>query len=199
MQIRISKRAESVPPSGIRRFFDIAATMKDVISLGIGEPDFITPDSSRGRIASLRRRNALHVQLGHGRAAPGNQRLSQAALWRRIRSRERDAHHRGRIEALYLAMTALVEPGDEVIVPQPCFVAYSAEVTLAGGVPVTIKTRVEDNFQVTAAQIEAKITPTKACSSAIPTIRPARCSGASAEGDRQVAEKHDLVVIGRDL
>src|SRR5512143_676436 len=157
---RLAQRVTSVPPSGIRRFFDIAATMKDVISLGIGEPDFVTPKAitragmesldggdthytSNSGIEELRTRLAGHLDRLYGvRYAPDEILITV-----------------GVSEALHLAMQSLIDPGDEVIVPEPCFVAYKPSVVFAGGAAVVVETRVEDNFEVTAAQIEAKITP----------------------------------------
>jgi len=199
----VSQRVQSVPPSGIRRFFDIAATMKNVISLGIGEPDFVTPEPIlRAGVASL----------GHGETSytsnSGTIELRQAVArhLQRLYGVCYDAESEllitvGVSEALYLALTAIVDPGDEVIVPEPCFVAYTPEVVFAGGVPVTIATRVEDNFQVTAEAIERKITPrTKALLIGYPN----NPTGAVMTRDNlvqigQLAEQHDLLVISDEI
>jgi aminotransferase len=198
-----SRRVDSIPPSGIRRFFDIAATMEDVISLGIGEPDFVTPEpirnagiaslqrgetryTSNSGILELRRAIADHIEQLYGvRYDPETQVLVTVGV----------------SEALYLALTAIIDPGDEVIVPQPCFVAYTAEVALAGGRPVIVDTRVEDDFQVTGEQIEAAITPrTKALLIGYPN----NPTGAVMSRERllelaQVAEKHDLIVLSDEI
>lgn len=199
----ISQRVASVPPSGIRRFFDIAATMPDVISLGIGEPDFVTPDViRRAGIASLERGETRYTSNS------GTVELRQA-LADRLATLYGVAYDPetellitvGVSEALYLAMTAVLDPGDEVIVPQPCFVAYTAEVTFAGGVPVPIPTYVETSFQVTAAQIEAAITPrTKALLIGYPN----NPTGAVMDRQRmleiaEVAQKHDLLVLSDEI
>ncbi len=203
MKNRISARVESVPPSGIRRFFDIAATMPDVISLGIGEPDFVTPDVIRSAgIASLQRgetrytSNSGTIELRHALAD------KLAALYGITYDAETELLITvGVSEALYLALTAVIDPGDEVIVPQPCFVAYTAEVTFAGGVPVPIPTFVETQFQVTAAQIEAAITPrTKALLIGYPN----NPTGAVMDRQRMleiadVARKHDLLVLSDEI
>lgn len=203
MKNRISARVESVPPSGIRRFFDIAATMPDVISLGIGEPDFVTPDVIRSAgIASLQRgetrytSNSGTIELRHALAD------KLAALYGMTYDAETELLITvGVSEALYLALTAVIDPGDEVIVPQPCFVAYTAEVTFAGGVPVPIPTFVETQFQVTAAQIEAAITPrTKALLIGYPN----NPTGAVMDRQRMleiadVARKHDLLVLSDEI
>lgn len=203
MSDRIARRIASVPPSGIRKFFDIAATMQDVISLGVGEPDFVTPDVIReAGIASLNRGETRYTSNS------GVQALRQAIIanW---------AHHYGVVydpeaetlvtvggsEALYLALTAILNPGDEVIIPEPCFVSYEAEVTFAGGIPIPIATRVEEEFQVTGAQIAAAITPhTKA----ILLSYPNNPTGAVLDDDRMaeiaaLAVAHDLLVISDEI
>src|SRR5512136_657116 len=199
----ISLKVASVPPSGIRRFFDIAATMKDVISLGIGEPDFTTPPQIiRAGVDSLSRGDT-HYTSNSGTA---EMRRALHGYLKRLYGVEYDPDGEllvtvGVSEALYLALTAVIDPGDEVIVPQPCFVAYNPEVIFNGGVPVNIPTRVEDNFQVTAEQIEAKITPkTKALLIGYPN----NPTGAVLKRETmlaiaQVAEKHDLVVISDEI
>jgi aminotransferase len=161
MTERISRRVSAVPPSGIRKFFDIAATMDDVISLGIGEPDFVTPDViRRAGIASLERGETRYTS-NSGIAALRRAIVDKwAERYGVLYDPETEALVTvGGSEALYLALTALLNPGDEVIVPQPCFVAYTAEVAFAGGTPVPIATHVETEFQVTATEIEAAITP----------------------------------------
>jgi aminotransferase len=192
-----------VPPSGIRKFFDIAATMQDVISLGIGEPDFVTPDVIReAGIASLRRGETRYTS-NSGIAA-----LRQAvvAKWAQLYGAGYDPESEclitvGGSEALYLALTAILNPGDEVIIPEPCFVAYEAEVIFAGGAPVPIATHVETTFQVTAAQIAAAITPhTKA----VLINYPNNPTGAILDAERMLeiaalAERHDLLVISDEI
>jgi aminotransferase len=203
MKSFISRRVNSVPPSGIRRFFDIAATMPDVISLGIGEPDFVTPKPILEEgVASLRRGETRYTSNS------GTIELRDAV--------SRHLYHKygvgydasdellitvGVSEALYLALTAIVDPGDEVIVPQPCFVAYTAEVVFAGGTPVPIACKVENNFQVTGAEIEACVTPR---TKAILIGYPNNPTGAVLSRERMleiaaVAEKHDLLVISDEI
>ncbi|UCG25186.1 MAG: aminotransferase class I/II-fold pyridoxal phosphate-dependent enzyme [Chloroflexota bacterium] len=157
----ISHRVAHTPPSGIRKFFDIAATMDSVISLGIGEPDFITPEPIlQAGIASLEQGETQYTSNS------GTVEL-RSALSRHIEKLYGVSYDPeseilatvGVSEALYLALTAVVDPGDEVIIPEPCFVSYGPEVSFAGGVPVNVATYVEDDFQVTAATIEAAITP----------------------------------------
>ncbi len=203
MRNLISQRVQSVPPSGIRKYFDIAATMKDVVSLGIGEPDFVTP-------APILEAGIRSLQQGetHYTSNSGLLELRQAVA-RNLERRYGVAYDPeaevlltvGVSEALYLALTALLDPGDEVIVPEPCFVAYTAEVAFAGGVPVTVPTRVADHFQVTAEAIAARITPrTKALLIGYPN----NPTGAvmSRENLIQIAalaEEHDLIVISDEI
>lgn len=199
----VSAKVHSVPPSGIRKFFDIAATMQDVISLGIGEPDFTTPDPIiASGVASLKRGDT-HYTSNSGIVEL--RRALNAYLQRRYQI-EYDPETEllitvGVSEALYLALTAILDPGDEVIVPQPCFGAYTAEVTLAGGVPVPIATRVENNFQVTKEEIEARITPkTKAILIGYPNNPTgAVMSRARLLDIAQLAERHDLLVVSDEI
>ncbi len=203
MRDYVSTKVNSIPPSGIRRFFDIAATMKDVISLGIGEPDFVTPEPIINAGIDSMRRGETHYTSNSGTV---ELRLGLSDYINQRYHVEYDPETEllvtvGVSEALYLAMTAILDPGDEVIVPQPCFVAYTAEVTLAGGVPVPIATRVENNFQVTKAEIEAKITPR---TKAILIGYPNNPTGAVMSRDRlidiaTIAEQHDLIVISDEI
>jgi aminotransferase len=203
MRSFISNRVQQVPPSGIRRFFDIAATMNDVISLGIGEPDFVTPEAVlEAGIASLR---AGHT---HYTSNTGTIEL-RTAVSRQLKTLYNVDYDPaldllitvGVSEAMYLALTAILNPGDEVIVPQPSFVAYTAEVTLAGGTPVPIATRVENNFQVTADEIEAAITRnTKALLIGYPNNPTgAVLERETLEAIARVARKHDILVISDEI
>src|SRR5262249_43574135 len=163
-QERIAERVAKVPPSGIRRFFDIVAQMPDVISLGIGEPDFVTPDNIR--MAAVR---GLEVGSTAYTAYTSNSgllelRLALAAHLERLYGVGYDPEREllitvGVSEALQNAMLATINPGDEVIIPEPSFVAYPASVVFAGGTPVTVPTSVEHSFQVTGEAIAAAITP----------------------------------------
>lgn len=199
----ISQKVASTPPSGIRKFFDIAATMENVISLGIGEPDFVTPEPIlREGIASLKR--------GETRYTSNSGTIELRTALSRHLAELYGVHYSpeaeilitvGVSEALYLAMTAVVDPGDEVIIPEPCFVSYAPEVTFAGGVPVTVPTRVEDDFQVTAAAIQEAITPK---TKAILLGYPNNPTGAVMTREIMqeiaiLAEKHDLLLISDEI
>ncbi len=203
MRSYISQRVNAVPPSGIRRFFDIAATMPDVISLGIGEPDFVTPAPIMDAgIASLRRGETRYTSnSGTIELRRGVSEHLQTKYGVSYHPEDEMLITVGVSEALYLALTAIVDPGDEVIVPQPCFVAYTAEVVFAGGTPVPIATTVENAFQVTGAEIEACITPR---TKAILIGYPNNPTGAVMTRERMleiaaVAEKHDLLVISDEI
>jgi len=161
MKATLSQRVQSVPPSGIRRFFDIAATMKDVISLSIGEPDFVTPEKiRRAGIESIQRgetkytSNSGTIEL---RRALSDHLANKYAV--RYDPEKEILITVGVSEALHCAMLATIDLGDEVIVPEPCFVAYKPSVVFCGGTPVVVETRVENGFQVTGEAIERAITP----------------------------------------
>jgi aminotransferase len=199
---RISSRIRDVPPSGIRKFFDIVATMHDVISLGIGEPDFVTPQPIiEAGIASLRA-----GQTGYT-SNSGILELRQVLadyldrLYRVRYQPDEILITVGVSEAVMLAMMTLLEPGDEVIIPEPCYVAYGPSVTFAGGTPVYVPTNVETNFEVTAEAIEQAITPrTKALFIGYPN----NPTGAVMSRERlldiaELAERHDLLVLSDEI
>jgi aminotransferase len=199
----VARRIAAVPPSGIRRFFDIAATMDDVISLGIGEPDFVTPkEILEAGVRSLQKGET------HYTSNSGILELRQAIA--ENLARLYDVHYEPRSEvlvtvgvseALYLALTAVLDPADEVIVPTPCFVAYQPEIVFAGGVPVPLRTRLQDEFQARAQDVEALITPrTKALLIGYPNNPTgAVMSRENLLALAAVAEKHDLLVISDEI
>jgi len=157
----LSRRMAQIPSSAIRRFFDILNELDDVISLGIGEPDFITPDHiCQAGIASLNQgrtrysSNAGDIKLRELIA----DKLSELYGIRYDPDTEIVVTI-GASEAILDAMIAVLDPGDEVIIPQPCFVSYVPSAVFAGGVPVVVDTRLENEFAVTADEIEARITP----------------------------------------
>jgi aminotransferase len=199
----ISARVKSVPPSGIRRFFDIAATMDNVISLGIGEPDFVTPDPIlQAGIKSLQH-GETHYTSNSGMI---ELRMALARYLERLYSLSYDPNDNllitvGVSEAMYLVLSATINPGDEVIIPEPCFVSYAPEVVFAGGTPVIVDTRVEEDFQVTGAAIEAAVTPK---TKAILIGYPNNPTGAVMTRERleevaAIARKHDLLVISDEI
>ena len=156
----LSSRAKVMRPSGIRKFFDLAADMPECISLGVGEPDFKTPWSVRD--AAIRT-----LQQGRTRytANAGMKELRDEIC--KYLDRRFDLHYHpedevlvtvGGSEAIDMAIRALVQPGDEVIIPEPCFVCYEPITKLTGGTPVHIATRQEDGFRLKAEQLRAAIT-----------------------------------------
>ena len=202
-QTYLSERAAGLRPSGIRKFFDIAATMKEVISLGIGEPDFTTPDCILEAGVQSLKGGQTHYTSNAG-ILEVRQALSEHL--NRLYGVDYDPLNEiimtvGVSEALYLAMTALLNPGDEVIIPTPCFVAYQAEVYLAGGVPVEVPCRMENNFDVDPEELAAAITPrTKVILIGFPN----NPTGAVASRETllevaRLAEEHDLVVISDEI
>ena len=204
LEDRLSKRVQAVPPSGIRKYFDIAATMEDVVSLGIGEPDFVTPAPIlNAGIRSLQQGNTAYTSNS------GIFELREAVV-RNLSSRYGGADYNpdnevlitvGVSEAMYLIMQAILDPGDEVIVPQPCFVSYTASVILAGGSVVDVPTYARDNFFVSPEAIEAAITPrTKALLIGFPSNPTgAVMDHAGMLRIAQIAEKHDLIVISDEI
>jgi len=200
---RLSKRVAGLKPSGIRKFFDIAATMKDVISLGIGEPDFTTPRPILE--AGIR---SLQAGETHYTSNSGKLEVRQAVAdnLKRLYGVSYDPVNEiiltvGVSEALYLTFTALLDPGDEVIIPTPCFVSYQAEVSLAGGVPVEIPSRMEDNFQLDPDRVRAAITPR---TKVIFVGYPSNPTGAVAEREvlleiAKIAIEHDLLIVSDEI
>ncbi len=199
----IAHSVQQLRPSGIRRFFDIAASMDDVVTLGIGEPNFVTPQHIMDAgIASLQRGNTAYTS---------NSGLIElrSAISKHI-NRLYGVHYEadsqilvtvGVSEALWLALRAILNPGDEVLVVQPCFVANAAAVEMAGGVPVPVHAYVEDEFQITGEALERAITPR---TKAILISYPNNPTGAilTCEHMQQVAavaRKHDLVVISDEI
>lgn len=191
------------PPSGIRRFFDIAAEMDDVISLGVGEPDFVTP--WRIREAGIYALEHGYTTYTSNAGLPALRTLICADLSSRY-----DAHYAwdseclittGVSEGLDLTLRVLLNPGDEVVVPEPCYVAYEPCVAFAGGVPVTVPTSAEDGFAVDAALVAAAITPR---TKAILIGSPANPTGAvqpraALEALVRLAEEHDLYLISDEI
>ena len=200
---RVSPLVRSIPPSGIRRFFDIVAEMSGVVSLGVGEPDFVTPwhiwescvhglqrgytsYTSNYGLLELRQEIARMLETDYGVIYdPKCEALITVGV----------------SEALDLAMRALLSPGDEVLVPEPCYVSYNACVTLAGGVPVSVCCNRENEFRVTVEQLAAALTPrTKALLIGYPNnptgaVMPREDLAAIA----RFAEQHDLIVISDEI
>ncbi|ABU59768.1 pyridoxal phosphate-dependent aminotransferase [Roseiflexus castenholzii] len=200
---RIARRMDRVPASGIRRFFDIAAQMPDVISLGVGEPDFVTPApiraagirsleegrtgyTSNSGLLELRTALSDHLYARYGvRYDPETELLITVGV----------------SEALQIAALATLNPGDEVIIPEPCFVAYPAAVIFADAEPVFVPTTVEHSFQVDPERIATAITPR---TRALLLGYPNNPTGAVMPRERltaiaELAERHDLLVFSDEI
>lgn len=200
---KIASHVKDIPKSGIRDFFDIVSTMKDVISLGIGEPDFDTPWHVReAAIASLERGATSYTSnLGLIEL-----RRALSAYVKRTFGPHYDPDSEilitvGVSEGLDLALRAIVEPGDEVLYHEPCYVSYRPVILFSHGVPVAIETRGEDQFRVTRAQLEAKVTrKTKA----LMLNYPNNPTGATLRAEdaamiAEFAQKHDLIVLTDEI
>ena len=199
----LSRVVSQIPPSGIRRFFDLLSSMDGVISLGVGEPDFTTPWSireaaiyslekghtmytSNNGLPELRTEVARHLQAGYGVSYDPDTEILITV---------------GVSEALDLAMRAILNPRDEVIVPDPSYVAYRPCVHLAGGISVPVPTGPEWSFRVRASDIEARLTPrTRAILMGFPAnptgaVMPRKELGKIA----RVAREHDLLVVSDEV
>jgi aminotransferase len=199
----ISQKVATLPPSGIRKFFDLLSLMEDVISLGIGEPDFVTPwhireagiyslekgytmYTSNSGMPELRQELASYLELHYGVSYHPDYEILITT---------------GSSEGLDLVLRAIINPGDHIIIPNPCYVAYPADIILAGGVPIVVPTKEQNNFVINASDIEAKITKQ---TKAILIGYPANPTGAAmskkdADAIAQVAKKHDLLVISDEI
>ncbi len=159
MEEMISPVVRGIKPSGIRKFFDIVATMPDAISLGIGEPDFVTP-------WHIRDAGILSLEKGQTYYTSNSGLIElRKELCNYLERRFSLTYNENNIlvtvggsEAIDLAFRALINPGDEVIIPEPSFVCYSPCTALAGGVPVPVATSAENNFKLTAKALKEKIT-----------------------------------------
>ena len=200
---RLSKRVAELKPSGIRKFFDIVATMKDVISLGIGEPDFTTPKPILDAGIRSLQNGETHYTSNHGKV---ELRQGVADNLQKLYNVKYDPATEvvatvGVSEALYLTFTAILEPGDEVIIPTPCFVSYQAEVILAGGVPIEIPARLANNFTIDPDDIRKAITPR---TKVIFIGYPSNPTGAVAPREvmleiGKIAEQYNLIVVSDEI
>jgi aminotransferase len=200
---RLSERVRSVPPSGIRKFFDVIATMPDVISLGVGEPDFTTPPqvveegvrslrSGRTHYTSnygtmeLRRGLSTHIERMYGVSYnPENEIVITV----------------GASEAVAAAMAAIVDPGDEVILHEPSYVAYLPSIQFNGGVPVFVSTYADDGFELDPTEVEAAITPR---TKVLFLGYPCNPTGAVLSEEKlralaEIAQRHDLLVVSDEI
>lgn len=201
--MQISKKVEQLPPSGIRAFFDLVLGMKDVISLGVGEPDFVTPWPIREKaIYSLEKGYTSYTS---NKGMPELRRAIAHFLKHRHRV-EYDPEEEilitvGVSEGLDLAVRAILNPGDKVLIPQPSYVSYGPVVELAGGTPVYLKTDIRNGFKLTARQIDA------AAHKGVKALMinyPANPTGASYRREElqdiaKIVIKHDLLVLSDEI
>ncbi len=199
----VSKKARNIPPSGIRKFFDLVLETEGVISLGVGEPDFTTPWHIREACIYSLEKGFTSYTSNHGI-------LELRELVSRCFRKDFDIDYdpineilvtTGVSEAADLAFRAVINPGDEVIVPEPCYVSYKPSVFLAGGEPVPLSTCEEDEFRVTSDEIEKSITDK---TKALVLSYPNNPTGAvmrknDLEEIADVANEHDLVVISDEV
>ena len=200
---RLSQRAQAIPSSGIRRFFDLLASMDDVISLGVGEPDFVTPWSVRNAAIRSIEDGHTHYTSNFGLVELREQ---LAVHLDRLYGLAYDPHGEilitsGVSEGLDIVMRALIDPGDEVILPDPAYVAYRPTIQLAGGVPVGLATTADNAFALDPAAVEAAVTPQ---TKAILLGFPANPTGAVLSLDAlsaiaRIAIHHDLIVISDEI
>jgi len=199
----ISPVVKNLPPSGIRRFFDLVANTKGVISLGVGEPDFVTPWHIREAcVYSLEKGYTMYT------SNYGLPELRKEIASYLLKNYEVEYNPDNEIivtigasEAVDIALRTLVSPGDEVLIPEPCYVSYSPCTVLAGGKPVTIKTNAANGFKLTPQQLEASIT---AKSKVLVLCYPNNPTGAimtkeDLQAIAKVIEKHNLIVISDEI
>jgi aminotransferase len=199
----ISERAAGIPPSGIRKFFDLVLTMEDVISLGVGEPDFRTPwNICESSIYSIEQGVTSYT------SNKGLQPLRET-LSRHLRERYKLTYDSddeiiitsGVSEALDIAIRAIVDPGDEVLIAQPSYVSYAPCVTLAGGIPVPVECVEEDHFKLNPDTLMEKCTPkTKALMINFPNNPTgAVMTRGDLEAIADIVTDHDLLVISDEV
>lgn len=198
----VSDRAAGLQPSGIRKFCDIVSKMDGAVSLGVGEPDFVTPWNIRN--AAIRSIQRGCTQYTGNRGLPELLNLISQYLSERFGvsySPERTIVTVGASEAIDLALRAVCNPGDEILVPEPSYVSYAPAVTLAGGVPVPVKCSADNGFILTPEVLESAVTPkTKALILAYPNNPTgAVMTESELRAIIPAIKKHDLLVISDEI
>jgi len=203
MKKQISKVVDNLAPSGIRAFFDLVLGMKEVISLGVGEPDFVTPWHIREKAIDVIEQGYTSYTSNKGTVSLRRQivHFLQSKYGISYDPQEQVLITVGVSEAVDLAMRAILNPGDKVLVPEPAYVSYGPSVELAGGQPVFLKTEVSNGFKLTAQQID------KACTKGVKALMinyPANPTGASYSRKEllaisRVIKKRDLIVISDEV
>ena len=203
MRNPLSDKIVTIPPSGIRKFFDIVSEMKDAISLGVGEPDFETPWHIREEgIYSLEKGRTFYTS--NAGLKPLKEEICAYLKRRCDVTYDPDTEVMvtvGGSEAIDIALRAMLNPGDEVLIPEPCYVSYMPCVTLADGVPVTIQLEEKDQFKLTPEKLLEKLTD-KTKILILPF--PNNPTGAIMEREEleeivKIVEEHDLFVISDEI
>ena len=199
----VAQQVQRIPRSGIREFFDLVQGRRDVISLGVGEPDFVTPWHIReAAIYSLERgRTSYTSNLGLPRLREAISEYVSLTFGVRYDSESEILVSVGVSEALDIALRAIINPGDEIIYHEPCYVSYAPGISLAHGVPVPVPCLAEDGFAVTAEAIERVITPK---SKALVLNFPTNPTGGTMTREALVkiaglAKRHNLLVITDEI
>lgn len=203
MSSYLSPLVREIPSSGIRKFFDLVGSNKDIITLGVGEPDFTTPWHMREACVYSLERGFTSYTSNAGtpelREAISEYLSEQFEV--RYDPKKEIIVTVGGSEAIDLALRALIVPGDEILVPEPCYISYSPITSIGGGIPVGIETFAKDEFKLTAEALEAKITPK---SKVLILCYPSNPTGATMTYEdwlpiAEVVEKHDLIVISDEI
>lgn len=197
-----SDLVNSIPPSGIRKFFDIASEMKNIISLSVGEPDFVTPWDVREAAIMAIERGMTHYTSNKGLQELREQICVYMANRFELKYNPKDILITvGASEAIDIAVRAIVNPGEEVIIPAPSYVSYAPCVTIAGGKPVIVNTKVEDNFVLTPEELDKVITDK---TKAIILPYPNNPTGAIMKRDElaklvNYLENKDIIIISDEI
>ena len=203
MRNRVAEHVAALPKSGIRKFFDIVAQSKDIVSLGVGEPDFDTPwHISRAAVTCLENGGTHYTSnLGTPELRQAICRYLDRRFCAKFDWKCEVLATVGVSEAIDLAIRAICSPGDEVLYHEPCFVSYAPTIRLAHAVPVCVETRVEDEFRLTVDELEKKVTPK---TKAVLLNFPCNPTGATLSRDDMAAilafcEKHDIILLADEV
>lgn len=203
MEDYLSPLVRAIPPSGIRKFFDLVSASKDVISLGVGEPDFITPWHVREAcVYSLERGKTQYTSnAGIPELREAIAEYLHGSFQLHYEPSNEIIVTVGGSEAIDLALRALIVPGDEILIPEPCFVSYNPITSISGGVPVGIETFAANGFKLTAESLKASITPK---SKVLVLCYPSNPTGGIMTYEdwvpiAKVVEEHDLIVISDEI
>jgi aminotransferase len=203
MERYLAPLVRDIPPSGIRKFFDLVAGSKDIISLGVGEPDFVTP--WRFREAAIYSLEQGRTTYTHNAGLPELREAISEYLHTQFAVKYEPSNEVlvtvGGSEAIDLALRALVTPGDEILVPEPSYISYSPITKITGGVPVGIETFAKDNFKLQPEALRAAITPK---SKVLILCYPSNPTGGIMtredwEPIAKIVEEHDLIVISDEI